>query len=256
MMSTPIPMTIHNFELRQVGDVEFFVNTQLEHAGFKNAFSTRSAGTAASAENRARLLSAVGAADSTLVISRQVHSADVRIVRDLNDARSEPVTGDALTAQLKGVTLGVQTADCLPLLIGDERTGAFAAVHAGWRGTLKGILARTIETMQHEFETRSPDAVIAIGPGLQQCCFEVGPEVEEAFRNHFSYGTSLFSRKSPDEKGHLDLVEANIRQLVEMGVSRDRIYVSDLCTKCRNDIFFSHRGGRTPGARMIGVIGH
>jgi len=249
-------MIIQNFELRQVGDVEFFVNTQLENAGFTNAFSTRSAGTAASAENRARLLGAVGAADSTLVISRQVHSADVRIVRDLNDARSEPVTGDALTAQLKGVTLGVQTADCLPLLIGDKRTGAFAAVHAGWRGTLKGILARTIESMQHEFETCSADAIIAIGPGLQQCCFEVGPEVEEAFRNHFSYGASLFSRKSPNENGHLDLIEANIRQLVEMGVSRDRIYVSDLCTKCRTDIFFSHRGGRTPGSRMIGVIGH
>lgn len=238
-----------------MGDIEFFVNTQLEHAGFINAFSTRSAGTAATAENRARLLSAAGAANSTLVISRQVHSADLRIVRDLNDARSEPVTGDALTSELKGVTLGVQTADCLPLLIGDQRTGAFAAVHAGWRGTLKGILARTIEAMQHEFETRSADAIVAIGPGLQQCCFEVGSEVEEAFRNQFTYGTSLFSRKSSNEKGHLDLVEANIRQLAEMGVSRDRIYMSDLCTKCRTDIFFSHRDGRTPGARMIGVIG-
>jgi len=262
MMSIPIPMTIQNFELRDQRGIEFFVNTQLETAGFKNAFSTRSAGTAANPENRARFLAAIGASSDMLVISKQVHSADVRVVTDLLDASSPPSTGDAIITRQRGVFLGVQTADCLPVLIGDERTRAFAAVHAGWRGTLRGIVARTLESMQHEYGTRTQDVTVAIGPGLQNCCFEVGPEVEEAFSETFSYGRNLFSREAPDKKGHLDVIRANSQQLVEMGVRQDRIYVSDLCTKCGSDMFFSHRGERRAenlasghGGRMIGVIG-
>src|SRR5256885_1743502 len=152
-----------DFTFRQHRDLQFIVCEPLEQAGFKNAFSTRLGGVSrlpehalslgnfshdqreAVLENRQRFLAAIGASAWQLVTARQIHSADVRSVRDADDARREPVACDALTANLPRTMLAVQTADCLPVLIVDERTRAFAAVHAGWRGTLARIVARTVE---------------------------------------------------------------------------------------------------------------
>ncbi len=171
---------------------------------------------------------------------------------------NSPPTCDALITATPHVLLGIQTADCLPILLCDERTGAIAAIHAGWRGTLRGIVARTLEEMQQAFGSTGSDISAAIGPGLLECCFEVGPEVEDAFNAEFAYGSALFSRSNSGAKAHLDIIAANVRQLVDLGVSQDRIYSTGLCTVCHNDLFFSHRkerGAERPVGRMLGVIG-
>ncbi|MEP7272697.1 MAG: peptidoglycan editing factor PgeF [Acidobacteriota bacterium] len=269
-------MIIPGFEFRNRGLVRLVVSTQLEQAGFKNAFSTRSGGVsplpdhalslgnvsqdqqANVTENRRRFLDALDATDRTLVTARQVHSADVRLVRDLEDASGPAVTCDALVARTSDAMLAVQTADCLPILLADTQTGAFAAVHAGWRGTLQGIVARTVELMQQTYGTVSTDILAALGPAIGSCCFEVGPEVVELFREKFSDAEQCFSQGQPDGKAHLDLNKLNRQQLVDCGVQNDRISDAGLCTVCRNDLFFSYRkerGAERPVGRLMGVIG-
>jgi YfiH family protein len=193
-----------------------------------------------------------------MVTAKQIHSADVRSVLDAEDARSEPTACDALTANMVRNFLAVQTADCMPILVADERTGAFAAVHAGWRGALAGIVARTVERMQLRYDSRPEDLRAAFGPAIGPCCFEVGPEVVTQFREKYSYTEQLISRAQENGKAHLNLNLANARQLIDCGLQNDKIYDCGLCTVCRNDLFFSYRrekGAEKPVGRLMGVIG-
>ena len=246
----------------------------LEGEGFANAFSTRGGGVSPfpegslnlagfdqdSAENiqenRRRFLSALGG-DWTLAVCWQVHGTNLLVVRDPDDPRPEDERCDALATNLKGVLLGVKTADCVPIIIGDAKSGACAAVHAGWRGTLAEIVKGALATLRKEFDTDPRDVRAALGPAALGCCYEVGAEVVEPFRAKFSDADSLFK---PTTAGHalVDLHEANRRQLVESGVAAERIHALPLCTMCRPDLFFSYRQdrklyGRT--GRLMSVIG-
>ncbi|HZS07112.1 MAG TPA: peptidoglycan editing factor PgeF [Blastocatellia bacterium] len=281
-MSTPIPTTIamNDFTFRQHRGLQYIVCEPLERAGFKNAFSTRLGGTSPLPEgalslgnftrerqgdqrefvleNRQRFTAAIGAADWPLVTAKQIHSADVRSVINYDDALREAEVCDALISGTPQILLAVQTADCLPVLIVDERTKAFAAVHAGWRGTLAGIVARTVERMQREYDSRAPDLRAALGPAICARCFEVGPEVLEAFRKAYWYAEGLIDNEQANGKGHLNINRANSRQLIECGVPATRIHDSRLCTVCRNDLFFSYRrerGHEGHVGRLMGVVG-
>ena len=267
---------MEHFSFRNVNNLRLLVCDPLERIGFKNAFSTRLGGVSplpADAlslgnfrqdergnviENRRRFLGALDAADWTLVTAKQIHSADVRFVSGLEDARSEPTPCDALTSDTARILLAVQTADCLPVLIADERSGAFSAVHAGWRGTLARIVARTVERMQQEYGSRTQDLHAALGPAISAAVFEVGPETLTEFKDRFDYAEGLISDTRPNGKGHLNLNLANARQLIACGMREGRIYDSALCTWLRNDLFFSHRrerGREIPVGRLMGVIG-
>src|SRR5262249_14301658 len=247
-----------------------------EKLGFKNAFSTRLGGVsplpandlslgnsshderANVIENRRRFLSALDASDWPLVTAKQVHSSDVRTIIDAADAKQDPSVCDALTANLSRTLVAIQTADCMPILIADERSGAFAAVHAGWRGTLKGIVARTVERMQHEYHSHPADLYAALGPAISAAVFEVGPEVLDAFRQQFAYADELISDGQPDGKGYLNINLAITRQLIDSGLREERIYDSGFCTWLSNDLFFSYRrerGADKPVGRLMGVIG-
>ena len=145
----------------------------------------------------------------------------------------------------------------MPVLLGDARTGACAAVHAGWRGTLAEIVKHALASMRDEFGTEARDVRAAIGPAALACCYEVGHEVIESFRAKFSNADSLFT---PTREGHAlaDIQGANRRQLVESGVAPERIHSLPLCTICRPELFFSYRRdkklyGRT--GRLLSVIG-
>ena len=246
----------------------------LEREGFANAFSTRGGGVSAfpeaslnlagfdqdSAENirenRRRFIGALGGG-WTLAACWQVHGTDVLVVRDPECPRPEDERCDALATNRKGVLLGVKTADCVPIIIGDSRSGACAAVHAGWRGTLAQIVKRALTRMREEFGTKAWDVRAALGPAALGCCYEVGADVVEPFREKFADADSLFK---PTAARHalVDLHEANRRQLVEAGVSPERIHALPLCTMCRPDLFFSYRQdrklyGRT--GRLLSVIG-
>jgi hypothetical protein len=267
---------MNDFVFRQRRDLRFIVCEPLERASFKNAFSTRLGGVsrlpagalslgnfshderAAVIENRRRFLEAVGAAGWQLVTAKQIHSAQVHAVRDLDGAGRKPEQCDALMSNIKRTLLAVQTADCLPILIVDERTRSFAAVHAGWRGTLARIVARTVARMQQEYDARPAELRAALGPAIGACCFEVGPEVLDAFRREFARAEELISRRQESGQGHLDLNQANIRQLIDCGLRAERIYQSALCTYCRTDLFFSYRrerGAEHHVGRLMGAIG-
>src|SRR5262249_20626840 len=149
--------------------------------------------------------------------------------------------GDAILEDTPGSVVAVKTADCIPVLLVDERHHAVAAVHAGWRGTVAGIVGRAIEAMGDRFGTAPVDLHAAIGPGIGKCCYEVGPEVAAHF--------------GEDGRAHIDLTAANHRQLLDAGVTCARIYASNLCTRCRPDEFHSFRRDKEAAGRLHSFAG-
>ena len=175
---------------------------------------------------------------ANLATLKQIHSATCVAARGRAGMLGQ---GDALLENTLGAVVAVKTADCIPILLADERLRAVAAVHAGWRGTVAGIVARAVEAMAREFGTRPEDMHAAIGPGIGKCCYEVGPEVAAHF--------------GESGRAHIDLAEANRRQLVECGIPGQRIYVANLCTQCRADEFYSFRRDREIAGRLYSFAG-
>jgi YfiH family protein len=268
------------FSWRETDSVRALVCAPLEQDGFTNAFSTRLGGISPMPldalnlagfnedaaeniyENRRRFLRLFDG-DWTLTGCWQTHSADVRVVRSAPEAQPKPgVLGDdiycdALVSRTPRILLAVKTADCVPILLGDAKTGAFAAVHAGWRGTSSSIVMRAIEQLQSEYGTRAEDLRAAIGPAANSCCYEVGDDVIRVFKERFPESDHLFT---PTSEGHarIDLQAANREQLISAGVSPDRVHLAPLCTMDRTDLFFSYRRekkllGRV--GRLMSVIG-
>jgi hypothetical protein len=191
--------------------------------------------------------------------------------------------GDALMTRQRGLLLGIQTADCVPVLIADTKTRAVAAFHAGWRGTLARIVERGVGTMRLEFGSQPKNLIAAIGPAVGACCYSVGEEVRHEFESQFVYAPELFSEvydsdpvrdkypmlfltaRAPGHSNigpqiHLDLHEANRRQLLDAGVSAKAITVVGECTACARlrdgrRKYFSHRAEHGFTGRMLSAIG-
>jgi YfiH family protein len=162
-----------------------------------------------------------------------------------------------IVSAAQGVLAGVKTADCVPILIGDPVTRAFAAVHAGWRGTLASAVIAGVERLANDYDARPEDLRVAIGASAGPSCYEVGSEVIEAFTSKFEDGEKLFT---PTRSGHalVDLPKSNRDQLISVGVKPERIHTAPLCTMCRTDLFFSFRKekklyGKT--GRLMAVVG-
>lgn len=283
--SSDLELERAGFYWRERAGVRALSCRALDDAGFASAFSTRAGGcspfpagslnlagfdedTAENIyENRRRFLS-LFEGDWTLATCWQVHGTQSRVVRapEASEGRGEESHThgdndercDALMTDVPRVLVGVKTADCVPIIIGDKRTGACAAVHAGWRGTSASIVALSLARMSTEYGTRAPDVIAAIGPAALACCYEVGSEVVEIFKTNFpAYADELFT---PTRERHasIDLHEANRRQLIEAGVAAENIHAAPLCTMCLTDLFFSYRRekktlGRT--GRLLGVVG-
>jgi len=180
-----------------------------------------------------------------LRLLRQVHSNQIHVVRSLESDSGRP-EADGLVSGQAGLLLGVRTADCLALLFVDRRRRAVAVVHAGWRGTVHGIAARAVETMQQEFGSIPKGIEVAIGPGIGKCCFEVGEEVAGQFAPNVVAG---------GKKRCVDLDAANRRQLLQAGILGEKIWSSNLCTHCTPQQFFSYRRDGDAAGRMLAVIG-
>jgi hypothetical protein len=177
-----------------------------------------------------------------------------------------------------GLLLAIQTADCIPVLVADRKQRAVAAFHAGWRGTVKRIVESSVGSMRLTFGSRPQDLIAAIGPGIGLCCYAVGEEVLSEFESQFSYARELFrevydsdpvrkkypmlflTQRAPGHSPigpslHVDLVEANRRQLLSAGLSPESIQIVGGCTQCHTDLFFSHRASHGHAGRMMAVIG-
>ncbi len=199
--------------------------------------------------NRDILLAQLGVDPSRLCVFDQVHGN--RVLEGRPSWFEEEA--DAATAGTAGpaVVLAVSVADCLPLLFEDLRTGAVGAAHCGWRGTRLGLAARVVETMAERYGSAPGDMRVAIGPGILGTCYQVGPEVAEAFAAAgFPDGVA---RPEPREgvdgvrRFRLDLVAANVHALGTAGIAPDQVWALGRCTHCEPGTFFSHRrdGGRT-----------
>jgi YfiH family protein len=175
---------------------------------------------------------------ANLATVKQIHSADCVSAGGRTGVLGP---GDAVLENTPGAVVAVKTADCLPLLLADERNHAVAAVHAGWRGTVAGVAVRAVDAMAREFGTRAADLHAAIGPGIGKCCYQVGPEVAAHF--------------GESGRAHIDLAEANRRQLVKRGVAAGRIYVANLCTRCLAEDFHSFRRDKESAGRLYSFAG-
>ncbi len=267
-------LTETGFYWRERGGVKVLVCRALEENGFANGFSTRLGGVSPfpendlnlagfdedSAENilenRRRFLTVFDSAYA-LTTAWQVHGDDVKTVASMEDAPNTEERFDALVSGLPEVLLGVKTADCVPVLLGDPRTRAFAAIHAGWRGTVRSIVDKAVEKMRVAYGTDPKDLVCAIGPAATGKNYEIGKDVIDAFRQNFSTSGKYLT---PTREGHalIDLHLANKDQLLGANVQEDNIYTAPFCTMERTDLFFSYRVekklyGKT--GRLMSVIG-
>jgi YfiH family protein len=261
----------HGFSTRRGGFSRPYGNGAL-NLGF-----TKDDSKAAVERNRDAFLRELGAADKPwpLVTLRQVHSD---IIRFVDSAPESQLVGDGLITATPGVLLGIQTADCLPIILVDPKRRAVGVFHAGWRGTVKRIVEKGVGEMRRHFGTQARDLKAAIGPGIHGCCYEVGAEVREKFESQFAYAEKLFHEVEESDPvrekypmlfltarapGHsilpkkifLDLVEANRQQLLAVGVPAKSIETSPLCTNCRTDLLFSYRAEKGKTGRMMVVVG-
>ena len=186
------------------------------------------------------------------VTVRQVHS-DVIVVAGAGDLAQPICEGDGLITNQPGILLGIQTADCVPVLVADRQRKIVAAIHAGWRGTVKRIVENAIARMCEEFGSAPPDMVAAIGPAIGPCCYAIGEEVRAEFQSRFAYAGDLFEQVGPTLR--LDLFEANRRQLLSAGLAPESIRLAGGCTACQPNLFFSHRASQGRAGRMLSVIG-
>jgi polyphenol oxidase len=268
------------FYWREIDGVRALICAPMEADGFVNGFSTRLGGVSdmpANAlnlagfnddsaenilENRRRFLK-LFPGEWVLAGCWQKHGTDVRVVKTLEDAkpaknqRGETVFCDVIVSDARGVLAGVKTADCVPILLGDPVTGAFAAVHAGWRGTLGSAVLAGVDRLTKEYDARPENLRAAIGASAGPCCYEVGSDVIEAFSSRFADAAKLFT---PARPGHalIDLLRANRDQLVSVGVKPERIHTAPICTMCRTDLFFSYRrekSVRGKVGRLMVVVG-
>jgi YfiH family protein len=242
-------------------------------AAFRHGFTTRAGGVSAPpydslnvggkwgdapdsvAENRRRITRAAGA---PLYVATQVHGADIARVR-AGDAAADVASWrvDGLVTESNNVALVVLVADCVPALVADPRTGAFAAVHAGWRGTLAGVLPAAVRALAEHFGARPADLRVALGPAIGPCCFEVGPEVVEAFEAGLpgARAAGVFVDAVAGGRPHLDLKTANRLLLERAGVDPIAIDVGPECTASDPGRFFSYRRDRGMTGQHLGFIG-
>ena len=230
--------------------------------------------------NRGVFYRALRAKKMRVVTLRQIHSDIVHLVdRSSLENDNDAPKSDALITREPGVLLAVQTADCIPILLADPKNRAVAAIHSGWRGTLKRIAEKALGRMRVEFGTRPADVIAALGPGIGMSCYEVGSEVARDFDAKFPNARDWFDgpydalasgesdpnwlpwltmkppgHAPPPLRVRLDLIAANRAILAGAGVPLKNISSSDLCTACRSDLFFSYRHEHTTG-RMMAVIG-
>lgn len=209
----------------------------------KAYFTTRSMGSEIS-----EVCLKLGIPINSVYIPLQRHTDNVQVL--YHD--QEPKIADAVITNRKGILIGVQVADCVPILLYDRKRYIIGAVHAGWRGTAAGILKNTIKAMMDRFFSSPRDILVAFGPSIRWCCYGVGYEVIDAIEKSTGKGEYYMNR---GDKYYLDLQTANKYQLLSIGIPTENIGLSDECTFCHPEKYFSYRFAKGTTGRQYGLIG-
>ena len=246
------------------GDVPYFSIPAFDRLGLKNGFSTKLGGVSTGyfaemnlgmlkepeeigRENYRRMLKTLNMSEKRPVLSWQTHTTNIRLVTE-EDAGKGPfkprdyVDTDGLICDIPDTPLVTLFADCVPLYFYDPVNRAIGLSHAGWRGTLMRMAEKTVLKMHEAFDTRPDEVLAAIGPSICGKCYEVGEEVAEQFIEGFgSYQSEKFLQQKENGKYLLDLRKANEAVMLQCGIDRKHITITDICTKCNPDLLYSHR---------------
>jgi YfiH family protein len=226
--------------------------------GIRHAFTTRQNGLGGRnngtkmPDDWKAVAEAFGINPDRVVTVNQVHGDTIVLVDAENYRALKTVQADAIITNTPGTAIGVETADCVPVLLFDSQKPAVAAVHAGWRSTVKKIVQKTAKRMQDEFGSDPSRMIAAIGPAIGPECYEVDEPVMGPMREAFPFWKDVSSERGRGKWG-LDLVKANRRELVQAGLVEKNIHALGLCTSCRKDLFYSFRAEGRAG-RMLSVI--
>ena len=257
--------------------VKYISFQPLDQRGIINAFTTRVGGkslppyqtlnmglhTGDESEhviaNRKLFLDGQGLNLNNVVAAKQIHSTNLEAVDDSYRGKgawkweSAIENTDGLVTRSKNVILMAFYADCVPVYIFDSQKEVVALVHAGWKGTLGKIAVVTLEKMKSCYETKFSQCLVVIGPAIGPCCYEVDANLVDKFHNA---GLDMDKLVTINHSGHylLNLWEANKQVVVQSGVPEDNVFVSGLCTKCNNELFFSYRADRGITGRMAAII--
>ena len=268
-------------QLKTAHGVRFVSSGLLERAGgVAHGFSTRQGGVSAPPfdtmdlgynrgdapdcvrENYRRFCAAIGADHTRVVKTRQVHKDAVRRVTGsdagLDLCTPAPYEADGLVTDVPGLCLCVFSADCVPVLLYDPVRHCIAAVHSGWRGTAMSIAAKAAAIMMEEYGCRAEDILTAIGPAISTCCFETHADVPRAMLDAFGDEAAAFIQSVGKDKFRVDLKGIIAHDLMGAGLIPEHMDISDHCTACRPDLYWSHRltgNARGSMAAMIQLTG-
>jgi len=246
-----MPFIMHGFSTRIGGVSEGEYNSL--NLGLKTEDSKNNVGI-----NIEKFASAVGVDYKSLVISDQIHSDVIKVVnredkgkgyykeRDFNGI-------DGLVTNIKGIALMTIFADCVPIFFVDPIKKAIGVSHAGWKGTRTKIGKKTVKVMIDEYDSNPKDIIAVIGPSIGKCCYEVDKRVIDEFSSSFEDTSTFISRKEKD-KYNLNLWKANHITLEEVGLLNENIVISDICTGCNTDLFYSYRKEHGNTGRMGAII--
>lgn len=250
----------HIFEIRERNGVPYLSFPILEKTGLvRHGFSTRLGGVSqgvwasmnlsvtrgdnpqAVAENRRRIASAIGVDERKMVYSSQTHTTNVAAVTEANLGKSLPKT-DGMITNVPGLCLVTFYADCVPLYFVDPVGKAIGLSHSGWRGTVRKMANVTVKRMQEAFGSNPADMIAAVGPSICQDCYEVDIDVIRQFQENYKEEDweSLYYRKE-NGKYQLNLWKANELNLLEAGIQKRNIAITNVCTCCNPEVMFSHR---------------
>ena len=197
---------------------------------------------------------AIGFTPDQLVFSNQVHDTKIKIVT--KEDCGKVMTGmDGLMTDEKGICLVTSYADCVPLFFYDPVKGVVAVSHSGWKGTVNRMGKKTVEKMESVYGSKAEDIIAAIGPSICQKCYEISEDVAIQFADAFPeewYDTFMVDKGNG--KYQLDLWKVNEYILLDAGILREHLDITDLCTCCNPELLFSHRASKGKRGNLAGFI--
>ena len=192
-----------------------------------------------------------GIVEDNLVCLEQIHGNKIIQIKDsfehfkIKQGVEKKCVGDALMTRIPNVFLGIKTADCLPVVCYDKRKKILGIAHAGWRGTYKKISQKLLQNFISDYKSEPDDVMVIIGPGIRQCCYEVGIDLASKFKRSITV---------KNKKYYFDLAGENAAQLKKMGIKEKNILDLNICTCCRSNEFYSFRESQA-SARMLNLVG-